>query len=273
MVTTRTTKGSSGKTLYRVNIDNEQIYWLKLYPEQRKFTQELKAYKILKEHSIANSPNLVGYLNTPPYTLILTECKGDNCSEQIFEKTENTDMIFFQAGEFLKRLHQITPPTIDSLTPLNAIIKRFNTIKNANIKEQSISGELITRVESEITRLADYECCLGRSFCHRDYTPRNWHYIQNNTEGIFSVIDFEHSLFDISLLDLTKLNAHYFPKDTKARAAFYKGYYSNEKQSEEVKEALDILTLFYGLQTLAWGYKYSDEEYIELGKEALQIAE
>ena len=201
------------------------------------------------------------------YYLLLTDCKGTQASE-LPSDTAAFEKSFIYAGHFLKSLHKIKPEVPDTLSPHDALSKRYESIIKSDKKTGYIENEHIAKTQVGLGRLGANSFLLKRRLCHRDFTPRNWLYSQDNH---LSVIDFEHSLFDITILDIAKLNAHYFAKNHKLKDAFFKGYSGDETSYKGFNDVLDILTLFYGLQTLFWGKKYNDPEYINLGYEALTI--
>ena len=260
-------RGSSNKHLYKIKSESTHTYWLKIYPEQKKFIQERRAYHILKRNKIPYTPELIHSSAESLCYLLLTNCSGTLASE-LPTDTSALEKSFMHAGYFLNKLHKIKPEIPDTLLPFDALLKRYKSIIKSNIKTGHIEKDYIEKTKVGLDRLENNSYLLKRSLCHRDFTPRNWLY---SNENHISVIDFEHTMFDITILDIAKLNAHYFSKNHKLKEAFFMGYSGKKERCKDFNSVLYILTIFYGLQTLSWGKKYNDKVYIDLGYEALTI--
>lgn len=287
----RRLNASSGKILYQLS-NSKDIIWLKIFPEKRKFRQELAALQFTGRHFLHGTPQLLGYtIDRPATALLFSHCSGEH-----FSLTANSNTsrgIFHHAGIFLHRLHQLPITSTDDISPCEALRLRIRALEKQSRKLNLLKKypDFNDRLNSIMPVLNENSTLLTRSFCHRDFSPRNWLYDQ--TTQNFSVIDFEHARTDIALLDLVKLNAHYFPAHPEYKTAFYTGYHNsaqnkpaespaelqkkpdgNTRQypdcsSAEFTRTLNALTLFYSLQTLAWAIRYNDAEFLALAHAAL----
>ena len=290
---------SSNKTLYLLE-NNKIKLWLKIYPEKRKFKQELATYHFLKNHQLNHTPELLGTVQTSStIALLLSHCKGKTITDIPTEKTKIN--IFYKAGIFLKNLHQTKITDTDKISGFQAIQLRIKALEKQT-KKLNLQNEypnFFRQLNNIIPVLLNNKKLLTRSFCHRDFSPRNW--LFNKDKDNLNIIDFEHSRKDITLLDLVKLHAHYFRENQQFQQAFYQGYKQtllpankeqtkNRKKSttanckippltgqqisgnlnENFQETINALTCFYGLQTLAWATRYQNREFLNLAYQALK---
>jgi Ser/Thr protein kinase RdoA (MazF antagonist) len=227
--------------------------FLKQHKQDRKFKQELGAYRHWAPALAPYTPQLLGVYETKPAALLLAGVPGRLIEGLELDPQEELD-VYRQAGRFLRRLHDLPFADDDPMPPEEAL--RVRAAAWCERAAAVVDEEIIAWVREELMVAGRFDG-LRRSPCHRDLSPRNWLYERDT--GRFSVIDFEHARSDVWLIDLLKLWDGPWRGRPELEQAFFEGY--GRALSERERAQLGAMGALHALSTVVWSRDHQDAEY------------
>ena len=162
--------------------------------------------------------------------------------------------VHFEAGRATAALHAIPLRDDDPLSPFEVLQARL-----AQWSEEAkgiVEDTIITRVGEELADPAVFDDC-PRTWCHRDWSPRNW---LVDDDGWFGLIDFEHCGPDLWLVDVLKLADDLWRRFPPTRDVFLAGY-GRPLLGPADRDWLRRLMWLSALRTTTWAATHGDPIY------------
>jgi hypothetical protein len=228
-----------------------EMFALKVHDRPGGCQQETQAYRRLGDAFAGRvpMPRLCG-----PRFLLLPWIDGARAAELVGERRSSA---FFRAGEFVRDL-RASPEISDEMALADAMALRAR--RWIDRAEPFLSLARRDRLRRRLLALSDLNL-PPRTLCHRDFTPSNW--IVDQKDQLW-VIDWGQARGDFWLWDLAKLSEADFLDQPACREAFFEGL--GRPPSTEEEDALSLLGLLHGLQSLVWGRQHGDESIAALGQ-------
>lgn len=244
----RTRPTSSPSRVWRVQTA-QGAAWLKVHSQPRKYRQEVRGLlglgADLRQHGVP-TPELWAHQEAE-CALLIGHVTGSPAARHCAEPAAAT-RIFQQAGRIAQIVHSRTLDDPDEM-PLSEALGRRAQAWSARTHGLLTDGQ----------RAAMLEHCTShhfegatRSWCHRDFSTRNW--LVDGT-GTLAVIDFEHVHPDLWLTDLPRPTVDRMDWPT-CEAAFLEGY--GRPMTDQECDWRSRLHGFLALTSLAWGLEHKD---------------
>ncbi|MEZ4237344.1 MAG: aminoglycoside phosphotransferase family protein [Myxococcota bacterium] len=229
--------------------------WVKQHTQPRKYRQEARAYRevvpALARAGVTVPSALV--LDDALCALVLTEVRGEPADEA-------DPAVHRGAGAAVRVLHALPYVDDDPLPLAEAVRARFE--RWAEEAEGIVTPSVVAAVGERLDPAAF--AGATRCWCHRDWSPRNWLVV----DGRVGMLDFEHCLPDLWLLDLVKLADGIWRRHPGTRAAFLAGYGVAALTAREADQ-LERLLWLHALGTTVWGAAHGDPAYEAHGRRLL----
>lgn len=214
---------SHSSTVYRCQLVNGVIIFLKIPFTKLKFHRELEAYNILNGR--IPIPSLLGHWSGDdeiPGAFVLSTLKGQPLTPK------ESPSLAYQVGVIHASMHSIHPPA-----NLQAVQNEFPGWSGFVEKQFYSFAEDVKKVldaplfKQSIKKFEDMKRQLpapdGPSFVHMDFFPAN---ILVNQHDVSGIIDFESVRFGSTEIDFTKLYRDFLSFDMKLLNAYKDGYCS-----------------------------------------------
>ena len=186
-----------------------------------------------------------------PFAILISRAPGD-----LVQNLEPSTTIYHQAGQWLRQLHQTPCHYVDNM-PLGQAyhLRTENWLQRA---QKHCDAETLSWASSLCIELnaLDQE---QRVLCHRDYTPRNWLWHNNDLH----IIDFEMSRPDWWLTDCERLISGAFRENPSLGKAFFDGYGRLPTKSE--LQILYPIIILAAISTIVWAIEHNDEAFKQDG--------
>ena len=144
--------------------------------------------------------------------LLLTDIGGVCCDWRELSAGQQASLLY-QAGEFLRALHDVPFVDDDSIAVGDAVLARARALQQrvgeVDVRSDHLSPDLMTRIVDHIGEVVPLLNQIDRVPCHRDFWRRNW--IWTEAKGAepedvhLAVFDFEHARPDFFVFDFMKL--------------------------------------------------------------------
>ncbi|MCB9759749.1 MAG: aminoglycoside phosphotransferase family protein [Alphaproteobacteria bacterium] len=217
--------------------------FFKQHRSARGFAQEVHALRALTP-ALGSAPRLLG-VDEGRRLLRLSAVPGQDADAMDLTEDQRA-VIAREAGRWLAALHQMPCPQDDPLSVGAAVARRIEAADAVAAREAFGDGAAFDG--------------LTRCWCHRDFRPRNWRV----TPALeVSILDFEHTRPDLWLVDLVRL-------DEPVRVAVLEGM--GRRLTPRERDALTVLRLLDGAQTLRWGLRHGERCFIDEGRRVLADA-
>jgi Ser/Thr protein kinase RdoA (MazF antagonist) len=247
--------------VWRVDTPSGAV-WVKQHTQPRKFDQESRAYRVVVPALAEAGIDVATALATDRdlRALVLTEVEGRTAAGDAGVVAQAA--VHRAAGAATRVLHALPLEDDDPLPLAQALQARFR--RWAGEAEGVVAPALIARVGEALDPAAF--AGAERCWCHRDWSPRNWLITAERGGGPgFGMLDFEHCMPDLWLVDLVKLADSGWRRHPETRAAFLGGYGGAELGREEA-DRLGRLMWLHALGTTVWGAAHGDREYEQHGR-------
>lgn len=250
--------------IWEVNNAAGERTYLKSHRQHKKFQQELHAYQNWCPALAGRVPQLLAVREEEPNALLLSALPGTPLENLQLDSAAEEDA-HQQAGQLLSLLHN--QPISEHLQPPldEAFAKRLTAWKPR--AQGIVDDDTIAWVSERLLEALPILREQHRVPCHRDYTPRNWLWHENQ----LTVIDFEHSKPDLWFLDIERLWRDQWVKRPDLREAFLSGYGRELTQDEE--GLLERLAALGALTTIVWAREHNDQAFERQGRDILDRLE
>lgn len=241
---------------------------LKAHWQQRKFKQELAAYRDwlpALQGSLpygVKVPELLAHRSEHPRALLLSFSEGSVMLGSELSVSEEL-VLHERAGAFLRALHALE---VDDRDPVPLVDAYGMRLAAWSARARGLlPGAVVTAVERKLGEAQEYLVAEPRSPLHNDYSPRNW---LVSMGGTLTVFDFEHARLGARLADFLPLWARWWHESPGLEGAFFAGY--GAPLSREERVALEGLGALWGLSTAVWAREHGDSEFELLGRRVLE---
>jgi aminoglycoside/choline kinase family phosphotransferase len=233
-----------------------EIVWVKQHTQERKFRQESRAYNHVVPALAAAGHRVPDRIaeDRELHVLVLTEVAGRPAPERDVA-------VHAQAGEFTEALHAIPLVDGDTMSVSDVIAARLTEWSAES--RGLVDDATLARASAELsdpTVFADGR----RTWCHRDWSPRNW--LVDDT-GRFGALDFEHCGPDLWLVDFLKLADGVWRGFPETRDAFFEGYGRRLDASD--RDRVRRLMWLSALRSTSWAAEHGDPAYERHGRAVL----
>jgi Ser/Thr protein kinase RdoA (MazF antagonist) len=231
---------------------------VKSHREDRKFRTELAAYRSVVTALGDGAPRLLGY-DLHQKALVLSYLPGSPV-DRLSEAT--SARIHAQAGRLLRSLHDAMEPVplTDWHRRLSERLRRWLARSGARI----LGTDEVARAWSEVHRVAHLEP-LG-VFTHCDWQPRNWLL----DRPALRAIDFEHSRWEVWVVDVQKLWWGSWRDRPDLRDAFLSAYDPNGDRTLEPAPFRAIAAVHL-VSTVVWATEHDDPAYAAEARRGLRV--
>jgi tRNA A-37 threonylcarbamoyl transferase component Bud32 len=206
--------GHDGTHALRAGTTSGEII-VKRHRTPQKHTQELHAYQHWTTSLGGHAPRLLASCDDPP-TIIITVLPGQPLKDQSL-RAEAELRAHRNAGELLAKYHQAAPARAD----LNMV----EWLADRGDQWLAVARTIIPTSQQRTIRTHLHAlAALGHIDavpCHLDYTLRN---LLATDDGSASVIDFEHSRYDLAARDLVRFATRTWTNRPHLQDAFLVGY-------------------------------------------------
>lgn len=253
--------GSTQSAVWRISTGGCR-HCLKINHEAAGRDREIRALEAIGEALSDRVPYPAQALEGPPPAVLLPWLEGVP-AHHLAPTDPDLTAVMRQAGQFSSRLDAIATPS-DDLPLSEALTLRWETW--ARRGRSLLGSELTQKVQTAFD--PDVFADARRSWCHRDFEPRNW-LVERTPEGPrLWVVDFGQARPDLRLWDLVKLHTGCWQMQSSLREAFFAGF--GRSLSEHETRALEQLSLLHGYQTAVWGREHADPYFEQLGLDILR---
>lgn len=254
---------------------------LKVHRQGRKFTQESTVYREwlpslahLSQHGIS-TPQLIAVREEHPRALLIEWVDGrllggevSGAYEPVLTNPATEQEFHRRAGAWLGALHSLDLTDEDPVTLEQAYAQRLEAWS------ARAAGVLPSMVVANVNHYARQALPLvsraRRVRCHRDFAPRNWLVgTVGDRPARLTIIDFEHSVPDLYLVDMQRMWPTLWRQRPDLRAAFFAGY--GRTLSDEEEGALRATMAMWGLTTAVWAREHGDVLFEQDGLRALRL--
>lgn len=241
---------------------------LKAHRQQRKFEQELTAYREWLPQmrgrlpAGVDVPELLLAFEGNVRALALSFERGQRVEATVLLQAEERD-VHRRAGAFLGALHGL-PFKDDDPIPLDAAY-RARMESWLQRSEGIVPGAVALRVKDRVSEALPRLATERRVRCHRDFTPRNW---LVDAGGSLVIIDFEHSRPDWRLADLERLWTGLWRRRPDLERAFLDGY--GGRFSADDEQTLRSVSALGALATVTWAREHDDAAFERHGWEVIK---
>ncbi|MCM3745392.1 aminoglycoside phosphotransferase family protein [Sporosarcina luteola] len=260
---------SHSSTVYKCNLDNGEVVFVKIPYTILKCQRELEAYEILKDR--VSIPEMLDYWSGDeecPGAFLLSELRGHPLTNK------DLPTVAFQVGVLHASMHQIQPPTTLQLTGIkNEFPKWSDFVKRQfysfaeDVKEvldESLYRQAIEKFERMKNQLPPSD---GPSFIHMDFRPANIIVDEGKVSGL---IDFESVRFGSTEIDFTKLYRDFLSFDTSLYRSYQEGY-NTIRPIIDLEVVLPFYQFTDAFNSIGWCKRRGIEKNASFLKENLSI--
>lgn len=262
--------------IWRLAAQGQTVY-LKSHRRAQKWAMEVHAYEHWLPMLGADVPQLLGALESTPRALLISELAGAPM-DRLQLTTSEEHAVWQAAGSFLARLHALPAGTwfgmpIRDGSPRTAEPPHDPVVYMRSSLEQSLrratDATLLSTRERDVIERAMLVCDIFAGEqprpCHHDYQPRNWIVANNTWRG---AIDFEHTFWDVPLIDLGYWWDHTFLERPDLETAFFAGYGARLDPTRQ--RQLDVVRVLGGVGQMLFGRQVGVETLEAQGHATLE---
>jgi Ser/Thr protein kinase RdoA (MazF antagonist) len=206
--------GHNGTTVLRATTRVGEVI-VKPHRGPDRHRQEIHAYQHWTPALHDHAPELLAATDDPP-AIIITALTGQPLAEACLPPEQEAH-VYRQAGELLHALHHATPPRTEP--DMTAWLAERGERWLA-LAEDILPATRRAKIRAHLHALAGL-APIPAVPCHLDYTPRN---LLVSPTGAVTVIDYEHTRYDLAARDLVRLDARTWTNRPDLEAAFLDGY-------------------------------------------------
>ncbi len=205
--------GHNGTAALRAGTTAGEVI-VKLHRGPDRHQQEVHAYQHWTPALGDRAPRLVA-VSDEPSAIIITALPGVPLAEARLSLPHEAEA-HRQAGVLLRRLHHAAPPLLEpDMTVRLAERGEHWLVLARDLLPAPRRAEIRAHLQA-LTQLAPVPAVP----CHLDYTPRN---LIIQPSGRVSVIDFEHSRYDLAARDLVRFATRVWTANPNLKTAFLDG--------------------------------------------------
>lgn len=277
---------NSRQRVYKLFHRAGQSVFLKQYSDAVKFNQAITAYQQWLDPELMPVPALICF-SDQHLSMVVSDVGESRGTWNVLSKSEKGGLQF-QAGQFLRQLHDIEITDDDPIPLGDAILARarscqrqWQQIPSSDRSDSGVSDSEINTVIAGIQSIQEPLNLFQRVPCHRDFWTRNWiwtdHECKSHVDGTgmqtdrnqleLKVIDFEHARPDLYMLDVIKLWSDCWLENPEFEAIFWRGYGRQLSQRDQL--ILLRCAGLHALQTIIWSVSHSRETFFRQGRTLL----
>jgi len=265
----------------QLNLGNGHRVFMKQFTCSDKFNQEVNAYETWLSDVAALAPKML-FVDKAGLRFVMSDV-GDCCCPWGKLSPDQQEALQFQAGRFLRTLHDIEFVDQGKLPIGNAILLRAQATQRRIVELQADSSrdtleeahvDEMTRVVANIEEIVPLLNRFKRVPCHRDFWKRNWIWSLNELQAVeevsLHVIDFEHARPDLFVFDLMKNWSDCWLGNPQLEEAFWRGY--GRLLDDDERLALHRCGALHAMQTILWAGEHQQTEFLTQGEALLAVA-
>ncbi len=253
-------------------------HYLKQFQDKSKYRQETDAYRnwMAQFDSVVPALRLADEDNM---RLLLSDL-GECCCQWQELSTPWRQSLQFQAGQFLRKLHDLAFVDNDAMPLGKALLARTlaqqRAVTGPGWDPRLISAAEVARVVVAMKDLMPLANQFRRVPCHRDFWHRNWIWTaEQNGDAVvgeparvsLGVLDFEHARPDLFLFDFMKNWSQCWLDCPAQEEAFWDGY--GRRLTDDEQRLLRLCAKLHAIQTLLWATRHHHVEFAEQGRRLL----
>jgi len=262
----REIKGLQNNNWVFLTVDNKSPYLVKFVPAEEKdrLTIERKVYQFVNDRLDITVPEVLAHGESEYGDYLVREViEGQSLKEYLTDSNKN-DRVFYQAGQFLAKLHQIEFEEKGIFTP-DLKVKEydiFSKVEYNKFLKKLYKHQEISKKEYSLLKQVDVDYYFKRPpyvFCHSDYSPNN---ILVNDDEVVSIIDMEWAcsapcMDDLASFDLfLELEGFNYGIEE-----YYKGYNSIKEIDSFFLEHKDFYKFYRLITMLSYQVAAEDERF------------
>jgi hypothetical protein len=243
IVRARAIEGGTTSRVWCVETANGRVA-VKQHGRGRAFAQETAALAALPADDDAPWPRLLA--RDPAQLALVTTWLPGTSARSAAREPATRAAIYAAAGLLRRRLDAVPCPVDDPVSVRDALERRMD----AQLDRSALAPAVIAAVRAAFR--PDAFVGATRSFCHRDFAPRNW-----LVEGAsLRVVDFGHARADHPLVDLARALSPVWG-EPRARTELLAAYGLDEDDTLRQLELLELLDM---VATVTWARGRGDHE-------------
>ena len=263
----------SDSQVNRVTTKDGGAFYVKRFSSSVKYDQAAHAYQDWLVMFGGLVPRLVS-ANSQHRLLLLTDLGGICCDWQELSAAQQASLLY-QAGKFLRSLHEIPFVDDDSMAVGDAVLARSRALQRrigeVDVRSDHLSPDRMTGIVDIIGEVVPLLNQIKRVPCHRDFWRRNWIWTKANggePEGVhLSVIDFEHARPDLFVFDFMKLWSDCWLSDPQLEQPFWDGY--GRRLTSQENTLLNTCAKLHAVQTMIWSAEHQYATFFAQGEQLL----
>lgn len=231
-------------------------WYAKQHRSEKKYWRELAAYQDWVPRAFGDRAPVMRAHDDELRIVVLSKVAG-------VPLEEGTERVHRQAGELLRRLHDLVGPEPWPDPPGFAEGVRRGMETWIDRGGSLLSKDDLAFCRRMVAGLSELPPAVIVP-CHMDYSPRNW---LVDDAGVVRLIDFERTRREQWIQDLARMHYGLWLRRPELGKAFYEGY--GRQPSGLDLEILDRRQASGTLSTIVWAHEHGDEAFEAHGREVL----